>query len=145
MRIARRQYSAVSLEDRAQVVYGRAFEDLTERQQGRLRFELRLDLSGGVWWWWWKSDPDEREAAMQRDAEVRTFRILKRGLPVLAIVSWGVCLSAPIGPVRLGLLFSAVVISGVVFVVLALPEVIRVWMIPDEVGEPKVVTMEREA
>jgi hypothetical protein len=140
MRASRRQDAAVNLEDMAQMVYGRAFEDLTERQQGRLRFELRL-VSGA----WWRNDPDERQAAMQRDAESRAFGILRRGLPVLVAVYWAVCLSVPVGPVRLGLLFSAVAISGVVFVVLALPEVIRVWMIPDEVGEPKVVGMEREA
>ena len=39
------------------------------------------------------------------------------------------------------ILISAVAISGVVFVVLMLPEVIRVWTMPDDVSvvEPQVV------
>jgi hypothetical protein len=65
--------------------------------------------------------------------------MLKWGLPVSVAVYWAVCLSVPIGPVRVGLLISAVAISGLVIVVLALPEVIRVWAMPDETTEPQIV------
>lgn len=139
LRLALRSFSAVSLEEYARLAYGAAFEQLTVMQKDRVRWQYRQA---------WKeknSHMDERDAAMQRDAEGRAFRMLRRGLPVLVVVCWGVCLSLPIGPVRLGLLFGAVAISGLVFVVLALPVVIRVWMMLEEVAEPRVVTMEREA
>lgn len=136
LRFVRRGFSMVSLEDRARLGYGAAFEQLTVMQKDRVRWQYRQA-------WKENSGVDERDAAMQRDAEGRAFRMLRRGLPVLVVVYWGGCLSVPIGPVRLGLLFSAVAISGLVLVVLALPEVIRVWMMPEEVAESRVVTMER--
>jgi hypothetical protein len=135
LRLVRRQFSAVSLEDRARLAYGMAFEELTEMQRDRVRWGLQQELRDG------SRPPDEREAALQRDAEGRAFRVLQRGLPVLVVVYWGVCLSVPIGPVRVGLLISAVAISGLVIAVLALPEVIRVWMMPDELGEPRVMSI----
>ncbi|RSL16128.1 hypothetical protein EDE15_1637 [Edaphobacter aggregans] len=132
-RLVRR--NSVSLEDRARMQYGKAFVELTEMQQDRVKWRWGRELREQ------SSHVDERDAAMQRDAEGRAFRMLRRGLPVLAAVYWVVCFRAPIGPVRLGLLISAVAISGVVFVVLTLPEVIRVWTMPDDVSvvEPQVV------
>jgi hypothetical protein len=137
LRLVRRTYSTTSLEDRAQLAYGAAFERLTAMQQDRVKWGSRQEVKDG-------SNPDEREAAMQREAEGRAFRMLKLGLPVLVALYWATCLSMPVGPIRAGLLFSAVALSGLVLVVLALPEVIRVWMRPDEVGEPRVVAMGRE-
>ena len=139
LRSTRRNFSCVSLEDRAQMKYGKAFAELTVMEQDRVKWswgrQLREPGSG----------LDERDAAMARDAEGRAFWILRRGLPMFVAVYWVVCLSTSTGPVRVGLLVSAVAISGVVMAVLALPEVIRVWTMPDDAAEPQVVTMEREA
>jgi hypothetical protein len=139
LRSTRRNFSRVSLEDRAQMEYGKAFAELPEVDQDRLKWfreRERREPSGGL---------DEWDAAMQRDAERRAFWMLRRGLPVLVVVYWMACLSASTGPVRAGLLISAVAISGVMMVVLALPEVIRVWTMPDDAAEPRMVTMEPEA
>ena len=140
LRSTRRNFSCVSLEDRAQMKYGKAFAELTVMEQDRVKWswgrQLREPGSG----------LDERDAAMTRDAEGRAFWILRRGLPVLVAAYWAVCFSVPVGPIRQGLLISAVAISGLVLVVLALPEVIRVWMMPDDTAEPHVVMgAEREA
>jgi uncharacterized membrane protein len=136
LRLVRRSLTRVSTDDRSRLAYERPFDELTGMQQDRVRRQLRED--------WNEVLQDEREERMQRDAERRAFRVLQRGLPVLVALYWGVCLSLPIGPVRMGLLFSAVAVTGLGLVVLSLPEVIRVWMMPDAVGEPRVVATRRE-
>jgi hypothetical protein len=133
LRLVRRVFLQVSLEDRAQMDYGKAFDRLTGIQRDRVKWARGREWKDG------DSRADERDAALQRDAEGRAFRMLKWGLPVTVAVYWAVCLSVPIGPVRVGLLISAVAISGLVIVVLALPEVIRVWAMPDETTEPQIV------
>jgi len=80
--------------------------------------------------------PDEQQTSALRDAQALAFRILNRALPVAAAVYWVFCLSVPIGPMRSGLLVSAVTITALIFTVLSLPEVIRIWVMPDEAREP---------
>jgi hypothetical protein len=119
------------------MAYGKAYAELNEMQQDRVKWavrRVRKERSNGL---------DERDAASQRDAERRAFRILKWGLPVFIVVDWAACLSVPIGPMRVGLLISAVAISALVFVVLALPEVILFWTMPDNSAEPRM--LERES
>jgi hypothetical protein len=136
LRNARR--NSVNLEDRAQMQYGKAFGELTPMQRDRVSWAwARRFRNPG-------NNADERDAAMQRDAEAKAFRMLRFGLPVLAALYWVVCLCAPIGPVRLGLMISAVAVSIGVFVILALPEVIWMWTMSDDPVEPKLVAMERE-
>ena len=109
LRLMRRGFTSTSLEDHARRAYGMGFDELTVMQRDRVRFQARREWKEG------DRHLDERDAAMQRDAEGRAFRMLQWGLPVLAVAYWAVCLWMPIGPVRMGLLFSAVVLSGVVF------------------------------
>jgi hypothetical protein len=82
---------------------------------------------------------DEREAANQRDAESHAFWLLRRGLPTLILAWWLVSLCMPVGLARTGLLFSALASTGLAIVVLSLPELIRVWTMPNAVAEPYLV------
>jgi hypothetical protein len=66
-------------------------------------------------------------------------------LPTLAVVYWLGWDLLPVGRFRAGWTDSPVVLTWVLLLVLALPQMIRLWTEPDEVGEPRVVAMEREA
>jgi hypothetical protein len=133
LRLIRRMSSIATEEDRARWSYGKTFGELTEMEKDRVKHQMRYELQseGKV--------QDEREAAMQRDAEGYAFRLLRRGLPGLVLVWWAVGLFMPIGQVRTGLLFSALASTGLVIVVLSLPELICVWMMPSPLGEPYLV------
>ncbi len=106
-----------------------SLEDLSERERDRVK--VRQGQASRLW----SRSEDERDAAMRREAEGQAFRLLKRGLPVFVAVYWVVCLSLPVSHVRPGLILSAVAVSGLMIVISALPEVIRMWMAPDGVGE----------
>ena len=66
-------------------------------------------------------------------------------LPVLAVVYWVGWRLLPEGRLRGGWTDGPVVLAWVLMLVLALPQMILMWTEPDEVREPKVVAMEREA
>jgi hypothetical protein len=51
----------------------------------------------------------------------------------------------PEGKIRVGWTNGPVVMTWLFLLVLALPQMIWMWTEPDEVGEPRVVAMEREA
>jgi len=50
-----------------------------------------------------------------------------------------------VGWVRAGWTDGPVVLAWVLLLVLAMPQIVRLWTEPDEVGEARVVTVEREA
>ncbi|MGF7179064.1 hypothetical protein [Tunturiibacter psychrotolerans] len=133
LRLIRRMSSVATEEDRARWSYGKTFGELTEMEKDRVKHQMRheLEAEGKV--------QDEREAAMQRDAEGHAYRLLRPGLPGLVLVWWAVGLFMPIGQARTGVLFSALASTGLVIVVLSLPELIRVWMMPNPLGEPHLV------
>jgi hypothetical protein len=128
LRLVSRTFLQVSSEDRAQMAYAKPFQQLTGIQQDRVKWKMRSDLG--------TFRPDEQQTSALRDAQALAFRILNRVLPVAAAVYWVFCLSVPIGPMRSGLLVSAVTITALIFMVLSLPEVIRIWAMPDEAREP---------
>lgn len=133
LRLIRRMSSIATEEDRARWSYGKTFGELTEMEKDRVKHQMRHELQseGKV--------QDEREAAMQRDAEEHAYRLLRPGLPGLVLVWWAVGLFMPIGQARIGLLFGALASTGIVIAVLSLPELIRVWMMPNVLGEPHLV------
>jgi hypothetical protein len=126
-----------SLDDRAMAEYGMEFEKLGEAQQKEIlmRYRVGTYLLGYY--------PDELEEAWGRESYGRAYGVLRWLLPVVAVgywVGWWVLLE---GRVRAGWMDGPVVLTWVLLLVLALPQLIRMWTEPDEVGEPKVV--EREA
>ena len=133
LRLIRRMSSIATEEDRARWSYGKTFGELTEMEKDRVKHQMRHELQseGKV--------QDEREAAMQRDAEEHAYRLLRPGLPGLVLVWWAVGLFMPIGQARIGLLFGALASTGIVIAVLSLPELLRVWMMPNVLGEPHLV------
>ena len=133
LRLIRRMSSIATEEDRARWSYGKTFGELTEMEKDRVKHQMRHELQseGKV--------QDEREAEMQRDAEEHAYRLLRPGLPGLVLVWWAVGLFMPIGQARIGLLFGALASTGIVIAVLSLPELIRVWMMPNVLGEPHLV------
>jgi len=133
LRLIRRMSSIATEEDRARWSYGKTFGELTEMEKDRVKHQMRHELQseGKV--------QDEREAEMQRDAEEHAYRLLRPGLPGLVLVWWAVGLFMPIGQARIGLLFGALASTGIVIAVLSLPELLRVWMMPNVLGEPHLV------
>jgi hypothetical protein len=137
MRYFRRVSSATSLEDRAQLDFGKTYGRLSSRQKFDVWVRVRREMQAGG------RALDERDTLAQREAEVRALRILRVGVPMFVTGFWVVCLCLPASEVRVGLLIGASVMSGMAITVMILPDVIRMWSQPDEVGEPEVV--EREA
>jgi hypothetical protein len=137
MFLMRRVNSGTSLEDRAELDFGKPYEQLSSKQKFDVWVRARREIQAGG------RAPDERDALAQREAERQAFRILRIGAPVLVAGFWVVCLCLPPSGMRVGLLMGAAVMSGIAIAVVILPDGIRMWTQPDEVGEPKV--MEREA
>jgi hypothetical protein len=136
MWLLRRNASAMSWDQRAQMEFGRGYSELSRMHQFDVRVRVAREMRQGG------RPEDERDIAMQREAERRAYRVLKIGLPVAVLVYWVVCLWLPVGPVRAGLLISAVVVSGMAIPVMILPDLIRLWTEPDEVREMAGVAME---
>jgi hypothetical protein len=128
-----------TLEDRAVMEYGSEFDDLTERQRGDLfHQQIRDGFMGSV-------RHDEREAALRMRSEGAAYRLLRPGLVVVVAIYWLVCLLGPFAAEREMLGMTAIAFTWLAAAVLVLPTLVRMWTQPDEVGEPKVVTMEKEA
>jgi hypothetical protein len=128
-----------TLEDRAVMEYGAEFDELTERQRGEIfSRQIRDGFRGSV-------RQDEREAELRLRSEGAAYRLLRPGLVVVVAGYWAVCLLGPFAVVRAMLAVTAVVFTWLAFVVLVLPTMVRMWTQPDDVGEPRVVAMGREA
>jgi hypothetical protein len=133
----RRGHAQMSLEDRALAEHGVEFEQLSEPERELVfKHSLREQWLGRV-------ERDEREEELQQRAARMAFRILRLGLVLFLLGYWGVCFSRPSGSARAALMVSAVVISWMVMGVLALPQMVRMWTEPDEVGEPRMIAMEK--
>ncbi len=135
----RRMIPVSSLDDRAVLEHGVEFEQLSEAQQKDLlgRYQVGTYLMNFY--------PDEREKELRGEAHWRAYDVMKVLLPVLAVVYWVGWKLLPEGRLRAGWTDGPVVLAWVLLLVLALPQMILMWTEPDEVREPKVVTMEREA
>jgi hypothetical protein len=128
-----------SLDDRAMVEYGVEFEQLGEAQQKDLLRRYRVGTYLLDYF------PDEREGAQERESQMQAYAMLRWLLPMVAAVyavGWWLL---PEGKIRVGWTNGPVVMTWLFLLVLALPQMIWMWTEPDEVGEPRVVAMEREA
>ena len=128
-----------SLDERAMVEYGVEFEQLSEAQQKDLLKRYRVGT------YWLNYFPDEYEETREREWHLRAYGVLRWLLPVLLVIYWAGWRLLPAGRVRAGWTDGPVVLFWVSLLVLAMPQILRMWTEPDEVGEPKVVAMEREA
>jgi hypothetical protein len=139
LRAMRIRLAQPTLEDRAQMEYGADFDQLTESQRGDLfNRQMRDGIAGSV-------GQDEREDQLRIRAEGAAYRLLRPGLVVVAAGYWAFCLLGSFGRERATLVITAISFSWFAAGVLALPTVIRMWTQPDDVGEPRVVAMERKA
>jgi hypothetical protein len=127
-----------SLDDRSVMEYGIEFEKLGEAQQKEILRRYRVGT------YLWNYFPDELEEARERESYGRAYEVLRWLLPLLAAVYWVGWRLLPEGGLRAGWTDGPVVLTWVLLLVLALPQLIRMWMEPDDlVSEPKIV--EREA
>jgi hypothetical protein len=133
-----RFHSITSWNQRAQIEFGKAYSELTKREQLIVRAETAREIREGV------RPPDERDALLQRGAEQRAFQVLKIVLPIFLVAYWVTWLSFSSGPIGTTLFLSAIVMTLMTMFVVILPNAIRLWTEADEAGEPRVVT-EREA
>jgi len=126
-----------SLDDRAMLEYGMEFEQLRDAQQKDLLKRYRVGT------YLLNYFPDEREGAEEQESQMRAYAMLRWLLPIVAAVyavGWWLL---PEGSFRVGWTNGPVVVTWLFLLILALPQMIRMWTEPDEMGEPKVV--EREA
>lgn len=128
-----------SLDDRAMVEYGVEFERLGEPQQKELLKRYRVGT------YLLNYFPDEYEHARELDWHMRAYAVLRWLLPAMVMIYWAGWRLLPEGGVRAAWTNGPVVLFWVFLLVLALPQILQMWMEPDEVEEPRVVTMEREA
>jgi hypothetical protein len=127
-----------SLDDRAMMEHGVEFNKLTDEQQEEILRRYRVGT------YLLNYFPDEFEVSREAKAHVRAYEVMKVLLPSFAVVYWAGWHLLPEGRVRAGWTDGPLVLTWVLLFVLALPQMIRMWTEPDEVGEPKVMAMERE-
>lgn len=126
------QINEVTLEDRAMAQHGVGFTELPEGERyGLFQKLIRERIRGSRF-------PDERELALQREAEVSAYRILRWSLPVVVLAYWLVCLVLPITASHVSLIVSAIVLSWLVIAILVLPVILRLWTEPDSVADSKI-------
>jgi hypothetical protein len=128
-----RMVTVSSLDDRAMLEHGVAFEALGEAERKDLlrRYRVGTYIMGYY--------PDEREETAERESKVQAYAVLRWLLPTLAIIDWAGWLWLPPGAVRAAWTNGPTVMAWMFLLVLALPQVLRMWTEPDEVGEPRVV------
>jgi hypothetical protein len=124
-----------SLDDRAMVEYGVEFEQTTPTQQKDLlaRYRVGTFLLGDC--------PDEYEEAQERESYLRAYGVLRVLLPGIAVVYWMGWRLLPEGSVRAAWTDGPVVLTWVSLLVLAMPQLLRMWTEPDDPGaaEPRLV------
>jgi hypothetical protein len=125
------QMNEVTLEDHAIGQHGVGFTELPEdKRYGLFQKFIRDRIRGSRF-------PDERELALQREADVSAYHILRWSLPVVVLAYWLVCLMLPITASHVSLIVSAIVLSWLVIAILVLPVILRLWTEPDSVAESK--------
>jgi hypothetical protein len=128
-----------SLDERAVVEHGVEFERLGDTEQKELlnRYRVGTYLLGNL--------PDERDGVQEREARHEAYEVMRWLLPLLAVIYWAGWRLLPEGRVRECWTDGPVVLAWVLLLVLALPQILQMWTEPDVVGEPKLVSAEREA
>lgn len=134
-----RMLPVTSLDDRAMVEFGVEFEQLGEAEQNDLLRRYRVGT------YLLNYFPDEREGVQEREAHLHAYGVLRWLLPIVAVVYWLGWGLIPEGAVRAAWTDGPVVMTWVLLLVLGLPQMLRMWTEPDEMGEPRVVALQREA
>lgn len=126
-----------SLDDRAMLEYGVAFERLDETQQQEIlrRYRVGTYLTNYF--------PDEFDADREAEAHLRAYGVMKVLLPSIAVAYWAGWRLLPEGRLRAGWTDGPVVLTWILVLVLALPQMIQMWTQPDDVGEPLVASRDR--
>jgi hypothetical protein len=134
-----------STDDLAMLDYGMPYDKLTMSQRREMMVRSRARMFECCF------RADERQSLQLERAERIAYRLLRRTAIAIVILSWAAYLIAPkraFGWVlqwgRL-MMNSPLMLTWLLMVLIALPMLIRIWTEPDEVGEPRVVTMERGA
>jgi hypothetical protein len=132
-----------SLEDRAQLEYGRSFEALEEDETRVILHRHRVGT------YIMPHQEDEREQMDRMKAQEVAARILRTTMLVVLAIYWTGDLWLPSRPGAemdpRGWLDPVAWITGMVTLVFVLPNAVWMWREPDAVSELKVVMMEREA
>jgi hypothetical protein len=123
------------LDHLARLEHGKGYSELKWAERAHLRKQLPKTGRGE------KTVLDERDWATRYKAYARSFEILRRVLPTLALVYWAAYVLLRGG--WRALLNPVAWIAWTGAFVLTLPSAIAMWNAPDEVGEPHMVTMER--
>jgi hypothetical protein len=134
-----------STEDLALLEYGMPYDKLTAPQRRKMLVRQRATMFVSCF------RADERQSAEQERAERAAYRLLRRAVTVIVIVTWAAYLIVPERAFGwllqwVGLMMkSPLMLTWLAMVLIALPVLIRLWTEPDGVGEVRVVAMEREA
>lgn len=122
-----------SLDDRAMREYGVEFEQASEAQQKSLlsRYRVGTYLYGYC--------PDEYEETQERESHQRAYAALRVILPSVVVVYWIGWKLLPEGYARAAWTNGPVVLYWLSLLVIALPQIIRLWTEPDDPGEPSLV------
>jgi hypothetical protein len=130
-----------SLDDRAMREYGVEFEQATEAQQKSLLSRYRVGTY--VYGYF----PDEYEETQERESHQRAYGVLRVLLPSVVAIYWLGWKLLPDGYARNAWTNGPVVLYWLSLLVIALPQIIRLWTEPDDPGEPKLVpsAAEKEA
>lgn len=132
-----------SLDDRAQVLYGVNFDELSEAEQKEILRRYRVFAA--VWDWGTPDDTlDERQEIFRLHATRSAFRFLRRVLPWFVAAYWALYLWVPAGGWRDMLTDTPVLISWLVVFVISLPQMIVMWTEPEGIGEPRAVLNEAQ-
>jgi hypothetical protein len=138
----RRQRTPIvtSLEDRAQLEYGRSFDALEEDEKRDIldRYQVGTYVM--------QHQEDEREQMDRMKSQEVAARILRMTMLVVLVVYWVGYLWLPSRPDAemdpRGWLDPVAWIVGIVTLVFVLPNAVWMWREPDAVNELKVVTMQ---
>lgn len=137
-----------SLDDLAMEEYGVEFEQTTPAQQtylikrsrhDRQRTQERPYYCAGTYTL--SRYPDEYEEARQRETHLRAYSILRVLLPSAIVVYWLGWKLLPQGYTRDAWTNGPVVLYWLSLLIIALPQIIRMWTEPDNLNpaEPKLV------
>jgi uncharacterized SAM-binding protein YcdF (DUF218 family) len=127
-----------TLEDDALMQHGEPFDALTSEQRQQLLQQRSKDLLLG------RIHRDEREAELRLAAEGTAYRLLRPGLVLVVAAYWAVCLLGPFAAVRETLAITGLAVTWIAIAVLVLPTMVRMWTQPNEVGDPQIVSAEKE-
>ena len=134
-----------STDDLAMLDYGIPYDQLTTLQRREMMVRSRARMFECCF------RADERQSLQLERAERIAYRLLRWTAMAAVILSWAAYLIAPARTFGWVLQWGRLMMNSplmgtwLLMVLIALPMLIRMWTEPDEVGEPRVVAMEREA